>query len=154
MNDTLSDSALALADAYYDVMENDRTRLEALVDKHGLNTVIELLEEICASRAKLALRHGNQSVADTWYRAAVALDKARDRPEMTQSERDAITLIAVRTRKAKGSFSVVKRPTPGRWYDWACPETGQVGQCCMGDGGKWKQDPRGTSPVVLKYSGK
>jgi hypothetical protein len=77
MNDTLSDSALALAEAYYDVMERDRATLEALVDKHGFNAAIELLEEVCASRAKLALRHGNQSVADTWYRAAVALDKAR-----------------------------------------------------------------------------
>jgi hypothetical protein len=75
--ETPHSSALALAEAYINVMATDQAKIQAVVDRHGLNTVIELLEEICATRAKHAHASGQTAKSASWYRAAVALDKAK-----------------------------------------------------------------------------
>jgi len=61
-------------------------------------------------------------------------------------------LMARKANSGEGpeAWDVVESPEPNVWYDWACPETGKVGQCCHATFG-WFQTPGGTAPVVLRY---
>lgn len=72
-------------------------------------------------------------------------------PEMTAHEEEARALMAGRLGRTAARWSVVVAPEPATWYDFADPETGQVGQCILGRDGTWRQAPRGNRPVVFAY---
>lgn len=73
---------------------------------------------------------------------------------MTEHESTAIRSYAAICGQPAGRWSVVTGPEPGRWYDFFDPDTGRYGQCCLGEDGTWKQDPRGSRPVILEYRGR
>jgi hypothetical protein len=51
---------------------NDVRQLEALIDKHGLETVLEFLRDICCDKAEhVATEWQDASLAKIWVQAAV-----------------------------------------------------------------------------------
>lgn len=77
--------------------------------------------------------------------------KAPPKPTRNKAhEGKAVSLFAAKANCNVRSLSVVTDPKDGHWYDWACPDTGKIGQCRR-VGGQWAQAPEGKRPVVLRY---
>lgn len=70
--------------------------------------------------------------------------------EETDHQAFARALFASHFGQSSNLWRVIVNPEPGIWYDWADPETGKIGQCCLAESGKWKQAPLGNQPVVLE----
>lgn len=51
-----------------------------------------------------------------------------------------------------GRWERVERPEIGVVYDWVSLD-GQWGQCWLNGDGEWAQEPRGETPVVLRWKG-
>lgn len=67
----------------------------------------------------------------------------------TPNERAAIAIVAAMHDIRQSAWRVVSHPEVGVIYDWADPISGQVGQCCLAEPGRWRQAPGGVQPVVL-----
>lgn len=68
---------------------------------------------------------------------------------ITPHESEARRRFAALTQQPESRWTIVSKIEIGMWYDFYCPITGKYGQCCMGENGAWKQDPRGERPVIL-----
>lgn len=66
-------------------------------------------------------------------------------------EQRAVQLFATKANCRAEQLSVVTALRDSVWYDWADPDTGNIGQCRL-EKGQWAQAPIGSRPVVLAYT--
>ena len=59
--------------------------------------------------------------------------------------------FASKCGRPETDWTIVDKPEPERWYDYANADTGDFGQCILDQQGKWLQAPRGPKPVLLAY---
>lgn len=56
--------------------------LERLIDRHGINTILEILSIICFGKAEhILVNWQDKRLAKQWERVGIAIDKVRSKTE-------------------------------------------------------------------------